>query len=172
VKNKSIFSGRRVFFERVEGKLAGYTWNLVGEYPYNLQLRVTEVDDGRTRTRLYLCKDRFLRQGDEEGAPFTRTLVKEAAFRVEAAVLDHRIPCLGLSLIEEFCVNIDKEALKAMGLPVGRGSLHSRRRWLRKKIRTKFSQSPGRRKAKFREKKHSLWVNSQERSPGSLQARR
>ena len=107
------------FFERVEGKLAGYTWNLVGEYPYNLQLRVTEVDDGRSRTRLYLCKDRFLRQGDEEGAPFTRTLVKEAAFRVEAAVLDHRIPCLGLSLIEEFCVNIDKEALKAMGLPVG-----------------------------------------------------
>jgi len=107
------------FFERVEGKLAGYTWNLVGEYPYNLQLRVTEAGGERFRTRRYLCKDRFLRQGDEEEAPFTPVLVKEPAFRVEAALLDHRIPCLGLSLIEELSVNIDKEALNALGLPVG-----------------------------------------------------
>ena len=107
------------FFDRVEGKLAGYTWNLVGEYPYNLQLKVTEVGEERCRTRLYLCKDRFLRAGDDADAPFTRILVKEPAFRVEASLLDHRIPCLGFSLIEEFSVNIDKEALKAMGLPVG-----------------------------------------------------
>jgi ribonuclease Z len=107
------------FFDRVEGKLAGYTWNLVGEYPYNLQLKVTEVGEERCRTRLYLCKDRFLRADDDVDAPFTRILVKEPAFRVEASLLDHRIPCLGFSLIEEFSVNIDKEALKAMGLPVG-----------------------------------------------------
>jgi ribonuclease Z len=107
------------FFERVEGKLAGYTWNLVGDYPYNLQLRVTEVAEEGCRTRQYLCKDRFLRTGDDENAPFTRVLVKEPAFRVEAALFDHRIPCLGLSLIEEFSVNIDKEALKALGLCAG-----------------------------------------------------
>jgi len=107
------------FFDRVEGKLAGYTWNLVDEYPYSLQLRVTEVDEERCRTRRYLCRDRFHRAGDEEDAPFTRILVKEPAFRIEAALLDHRIPCLGLSLIEEFSVNIDKEALEALGLPVG-----------------------------------------------------
>jgi len=107
------------FFDRVEGRLAGYTWNLVDEYPYNLRLRVTEVDGERYKTRLYLCKDRFLRAGNEEETRFTRILVKEPAFRIEAALLDHRIPCLGLSLIEEFSVNIDKEALKAMGLPVG-----------------------------------------------------
>jgi len=111
--------GPEGFFERVEGKLAGYTWNLVDEYPYNLQLRVTEVDEERCRTRRYLCRDRFHRAGDEEDAPFTRILVKEPAFRIEAALLDHRIPCLGLSLIEEFSVNIDKEALEALGLPVG-----------------------------------------------------
>jgi ribonuclease Z len=111
--------GPKGFFERVEGKLAGYTWNLVGEYPYNLQLKVTEVAEKRCRTRQYLCKDRFLRQGDEEDAPFARILIREPAFRVEAALLDHRIPCLGLSLTEEFSVNIDKEALNALGLPVG-----------------------------------------------------
>jgi ribonuclease Z len=107
------------FFERVEGKLAGYTWNLVDEYPYNLRLRVTEVEEERCRTRQYRCKDRFLQGGVEEVAPFTHILVKEPAFHIEAVLLDHRIPCLGLSLIEEFSVNIDKEALKVLGIPVG-----------------------------------------------------
>jgi ribonuclease Z len=111
--------GPEGFFERVEGKLAGYTWNLVGEYPYNLQLRVTEVDEERCRTRVYLCRDRFLPAGKEEESPFTRLLIKEPAFRIEAALLNHRIPCLGLSLIEDFSVNIDKEALKTLDLPVG-----------------------------------------------------
>jgi ribonuclease Z len=107
------------FFEQVEGKLAGYTWNLVDEYPYNLRLRVTEVGQERCRTRQYRCKDRFLRAGHEEEVPPNRVLVREPAFRIEAALLDHRIPCLGLSLIGELSVNIDKEALKALGLPVG-----------------------------------------------------
>jgi len=111
--------GPEGFLDRVEGKLSGYTWNLVDEYPYNLQLKVTEVGETRCRTRQYLCKERFLGQGNEEDAPVTPILLKEPAFRVEAALLDHRIPCLGLSLIEEFSVNIDKEALQALGLPVG-----------------------------------------------------
>jgi len=34
-------------------------------------------------------------------------------------LLDHRVPCLGLSLVEHFYVNIDKEGLKALRLPVG-----------------------------------------------------
>ena len=107
------------FFDQVEGKLAGYTWNLVDEYPYGLHLRVTEVHEERCRTRQYLCKERFHQAGNEEEAPFTRILLKEPAFHIEAGLFDHRIPCLGLSLIEEFSVNIDKEALKALDLPVG-----------------------------------------------------
>jgi ribonuclease Z len=107
------------FFERVEGKLAGYTWNLVDAYPYNLRLRVTEVGEERCRTREYRCKERFLKAGHEGDAPVNRVLVREPAFRIEAVLLDHRIPCLGLSLIGELSVNIDKEALKDLGLPVG-----------------------------------------------------
>ena len=107
------------FLDRVEGKLAGYTWNLVDEYAYNLHLRVTEVDEEGCRTRQYRCKERFHRAGGDEETPFTRVLLQEPAFRIEAALLDHRIPCMGLSLIEELSVNIDKEALKGLGLPVG-----------------------------------------------------
>lgn len=111
--------GPEGFFDRVEGKLRGYTWNLVDEYVYQLRLRVTEVDEEKCRTRIYLCRDRFERAGIEQEAPFARTLLREPAFRVEAALLDHRVPCLGLSLIEEFSIHIDKEALEGLGLPVG-----------------------------------------------------
>ena len=47
------------FFARVEGKIAGYTWNLVNEYQNTFSLKVTEIHPDRTLTRVYLCKDRF-----------------------------------------------------------------------------------------------------------------
>ncbi len=107
------------FFKRVEGKLSAYTWNLVHEYVYDLSLKVTEVWPGKLRTRTYRCQDRFARQGEAREDPFSGVLVQEPSFRVEGVLLDHRIPCLGLSLTEDFSINIDKEALKGLGLPVG-----------------------------------------------------
>ncbi|MDY6974203.1 MAG: MBL fold metallo-hydrolase [Thermodesulfobacteriota bacterium] len=38
---------------------------------------------------------------------------------MSGVILDHRIPCLGLSLTENFHVNIIKEGLRCLGLPVG-----------------------------------------------------
>jgi ribonuclease Z len=107
------------FFDRVEGKLAGYTWNLVDEYLNDLKLVVSEVRPGVVLTKTYGCRARFQPVSDEEKSPFTGVLLEEPAFHVEAALLDHRVPCLGLSLVEHFYVNINKEGLKALGLPVG-----------------------------------------------------
>jgi ribonuclease Z len=107
------------FFDRVEGKLAGYTWNLVDEYLNDLKLTVSEVRPEGLLTKVYRCRERFQPIGGGEKEPFTGTLLEEPAFHVEAALLDHRIPCLGLSLVEHFYVNIDKEGLKALELPVG-----------------------------------------------------
>jgi len=107
------------FLAQVEGKLAGYTWNLVGDTDYGLRLRVTEVHSNRTLTRLYVCQDRFRRTSDEWEEPFSGVLWQEPAFRVEAALLDHQIPCLGFSLRENFYVNISNEALKDLGLAAG-----------------------------------------------------
>lgn len=111
--------GPEDFFTRVEGKLAGYTWNLVDEYQNNFTIKVTEVHSDRTLTRIYECKERFRPAGHVEQEAFTGILYMEPSFHVEAALLDHRIPCLGLSLIENFYVNIIKEGLKKLGLPVG-----------------------------------------------------
>ncbi len=117
-KELHIF-GPSGFFTHVEGKLAAYTWNLVDEYETNLMLRVTEVHPEKTLTRIYVCKDRFEPQSEQIREPFSGILWKEPSFHVEAAILDHRIPCLGLSLVENFYVNIIKEGLKELGLSVG-----------------------------------------------------
>jgi ribonuclease Z len=111
--------GPEGFFRQVEGKLAGYTWNLVHEYQTDFTLKVTEVHPDRALTRTYVCKDRFRSLANQLEEAFIGILLREPSFLIEAAWLDHRIPCLGLSLKENFHVNINKQGLKELGLPVG-----------------------------------------------------
>lgn len=111
--------GPEGFFGHVEGKLAGYTWNLVHEYQTDLTLKVTEIHPDRTLTRTYICKDRFSSRENQVEEIFTGTLLREPSFLVEAEWLDHRIPCLGLSITEDFYININKRELEELGLPVG-----------------------------------------------------
>jgi ribonuclease Z len=113
------FCGPPDFFARVEGKLAGYTWNLVDEYTDEFRLQVSEVHPDRVFTKTYLCRDRFRPEELSPSGPFRGTLLEEPSFAVRAVLLDHRTPCLGLSLTENFYVNVIKEGLKDLGLPVG-----------------------------------------------------
>lgn len=106
------------FFNQVEGKLSGYTWNLVQDYCYNLVLKVTEVRPDETCTRHYLCNKAF-RWGEEKEEPFNGLLLKEPGFHVRSVLLDHKTPCLGFRLVEEFHVNVIKEGLADLGIPVG-----------------------------------------------------
>jgi ribonuclease Z len=106
-------------FRNVEGKLGGYTWNLVKEYENDFTLKVNEVHPGRVLTKVYACKNRFQDQEVVLSRPFSGTLLEEQSFSVQGILLDHRIPCLGLSLTENFSVNIIKEGLKDLGLPAG-----------------------------------------------------
>jgi ribonuclease Z len=107
------------FFNRVEGKLEGYTWNLVEEYQYQLSLIVTELHLNKKLTKRYTCQDRFLPDKEVKESLFTEVLLREPSFFVKAAFLDHRTPCLGFSLVESFSININKERLSEEGLPVG-----------------------------------------------------
>lgn len=107
------------FLDRVEHKLAAYTWNLVESYENELMFRVTEVGpEGGIRA------DFSSRTGFRRGpvAPVSfpdGVLVDEETFLVRAAVLDHRIPCLGFALEEKFHVNVWKTGLESLGLPTG-----------------------------------------------------
>jgi ribonuclease Z len=122
-----IFLGRRKdlhlfgppdFLKRVEGKLSGYTWNLVEEYEEDLLLHASEVWEDRVLTKTYSCRRGF-RPIQTESRAFSGRLLEEPSFSIHAVLLDHRIPCLGYSLTENFYVNVKKEGLKELGLPVG-----------------------------------------------------
>jgi ribonuclease Z len=107
------------FFRNMEGKFSAYTWNLVHEYATDFQVVVHEVHRDRILTRTYSCRERFQPTSETTSETFFGTLLEEPSFRVEGVLLDHRTPCLGLAFAEKFYVNIVKEELAGMGLPVG-----------------------------------------------------
>jgi ribonuclease Z len=107
------------FFARVDGRLSGYTWNLVNEYENEFTLWTNEVHEQRILTRRHRCRTGFAPESRVSERRFEGHLLEEAPFSVQGVLLDHRIPCLGLSLKEKAYVNIMKEGLKAMDLPVG-----------------------------------------------------
>ncbi|MCD4716248.1 MAG: ribonuclease Z [Desulfobacterales bacterium] len=107
------------FFKHVEGKLAGYTWNLANKFTNNFLIEVNEVHPDRILTNTYVCQDRFVPKNAPLSRPFSGTLLEEPSFSVHGVLLDHRVPCLGLALTENFYVNIIKQELADMGLPVG-----------------------------------------------------
>ncbi len=116
-KNLHIF-GPPDFFNRLEGKLNAYTWNLVNEYENDFRIIATELHPSFTFKKEYVCRHGF-RAKQIEKHPFSGILFKDASFHIEGVLLDHRTPCLGLSLIERFHVNIIKQGLLNLGLPMG-----------------------------------------------------
>ena len=49
----------------------------------------------------------------------TEALYSEPTFQVTTAVLEHRTPCLGFAIEEAAHVNVWKNRLSELGLPVG-----------------------------------------------------
>jgi ribonuclease Z len=117
-KTLALF-GPAGFIKNVEGKLAGYAWNLVGNYNYPLNLEITEVNSQSTVSRRYRCRDKFIPANESVEQPFNGILYEEPGLTVTAAILDHGIPCLGLAIKEHFHVNILTDGLNKLGLDPG-----------------------------------------------------
>jgi len=100
----------------VEGKLKGYMWNLIKEYP--LRIEVFSVDGNSVTSSGFYAENRFQRI-DMGTSRFDGTLVKEQLFTIKAQQLNHQVSCLAYSLEEEFHININKASLNDIGLPVG-----------------------------------------------------
>jgi ribonuclease Z len=107
----------------VDGKLRGYTWNLVDGYP--LTIEALEFHQREIRQALFRATDGFLRTDLPTIAvrqdPITElfTVLEDSMFTVKAAALDHRIPSFAYSLEEQFHINVNKQKLREAGLPVG-----------------------------------------------------
>ncbi len=108
--------GPRGIIANVQGKLAGYTWNLIQDYP--LVLTVHEIQGAERKSVRFAAANSFAPEVTGEGS-FGGLLVDEAAFTVRAAILDHRIPCLAFSLEEKSRLNIRPDALDSMDLESG-----------------------------------------------------
>jgi ribonuclease Z len=120
----------------VAAKLGAYSWNLVDRFKNDLSLRVTEVlSETSGRSAVFRLRNRFRREEAQACAFRAAGLVLQTdAFCVEAAVLDHKLPCLGFALCEKSHVNIWRNRVEALGLPIGP--------WLRDLKRAVWDDAP------------------------------
>lgn len=108
------------FAERVEHKLAAYTWNLVANYDSDLVVRATELHpEGVTVAAELRSRTGFRREPLDSPPLPPGVILDEETFQVRAAFLDHQIPCLAFALEEKFHVNVWKSGLEELGLPTG-----------------------------------------------------
>ena len=109
--------------DNVQGKLRGYTWNLVDGYP--LTINVREFLQREIRDALFQASNGF--QLTEQAVhPLVLqsqsqlfTVLEDPLFTVSAVALNHRISSFAYSLKEQFHINVNKQKLHAAGLPVG-----------------------------------------------------
>jgi ribonuclease Z len=108
--------GPEGFIDCVAGKLNSYTWNLIQDYP--LSIEAAEVSSNKVKKAVFRAENSFKREnaGCEQ---FSGTILYDKAVTVNAAILDHQIPCLAFSLEEDYHINIDKSKLNKLNLPVG-----------------------------------------------------
>jgi ribonuclease Z len=105
---------------QVEHKLAAYTWNLVESYPGDFAVETWEVDPmWNARGARFRCHRRFEREPLPGRELREGLLLDEPAFRVRAAFLEHRTACLGFAVEEKAHINVWKNRLAELGLPVG-----------------------------------------------------
>jgi len=112
--------GPNGFIEHVYHKLAAYRWNLVDRFTFDLIFVVTEIDPTLlTRAALLRLKSGFAVEPVDSGQLVEGVLYAEPTFRVTTAVLEHRTPCLAFAIEETAHVNVWKNRLAELGLPVG-----------------------------------------------------
>jgi ribonuclease Z len=108
------------FIDRVEHKLAAYTWNLVANYESDLVVRATEASpDGTLESAELRSRTGFRRMPTASPTLPPGFLLDEEAFQIRFTFLDHQIPCLAFALEEKFHVNVWKSGLEELGLPTG-----------------------------------------------------
>ena len=95
----------------VQGKLAGYTWNLTDEYVFRID--VTEIADGILTHWRFAARDRFERRASGTTVRCGPAVFEDPHFRVEAAPLDHKIVSMAYAVIERTHLNVRPGTLEA-----------------------------------------------------------
>jgi ribonuclease Z len=106
--------------DHVAAKLGGYAWNLLDERSPDFVITVSEFATARiVRACTFRARAKFRCEETQPPDLPPGLLLSEEKLRIEATELDHGIPCLAFALQETLRVNVSKDGLKALGLPVG-----------------------------------------------------
>jgi ribonuclease Z len=112
--------GPAEFADRVEHKLRAYTLNLLDEDSIDFVIVAFEFSGaGFDRVCEFRAREAFRRREIPTVRLSPGLLLDEEEFRVEGAVLDHGIPCLAFAFEEKLRVNVWRDGLRRLGLPVG-----------------------------------------------------
>jgi len=101
----------------VQGKLAGYVWNLTDEYAFAVD--VVEIGEAHLQRWRFAAAHRFARE-DMGRQAYRGPIFEDDVLLVRAAPLDHRITSMAYAVQEHSHLNVRREALEAMGHRAGR----------------------------------------------------
>jgi ribonuclease Z len=108
------------FADRVEHKLKAYTLNLLDAESVDFVIFAAEFSGaGFDRVCEFRAREAFRRSEMPAVRLSPGLLLDEEEFRVEGSVLNHGIPCLAFAFEEKLRVNVWREGLRRLGLPVG-----------------------------------------------------
>ena len=108
------------FIQRVYHKLQGYLWNLVDRSLCDLVFLVTEINSPcEMRSARLRLKSAFACEDIGHGLAENGVVFRGPAYHVATAMLEHRTPCLAYAIEEGQHVNIWKNRLDALNVPVG-----------------------------------------------------
>ena len=112
--------GPEGFIEQVHHKLRAYRWNLARSYRCDLVIVAREVDTSLAcRTARFRLQNMFAEERMGEGPIADLLLHSEPSFQVKTAILDHKTPCLAFAIEEAEHVNVWKNRLAELRLPIG-----------------------------------------------------
>jgi ribonuclease Z len=108
--------GPEGILKAVQNSLGGFTWNLVRDYPFRME--VCEI-----RADVHLRAGFYATEGfsriDHAPSPASEKVISTGGITLSACIFDHGIPVLGFSLAEDSHINIDGAALERKGLVPG-----------------------------------------------------
>ncbi|MFN3739148.1 MAG: ribonuclease Z [Thermodesulfovibrionales bacterium] len=106
--------------DAIDGKLRGYTWNLIRSYP--LKIEVFEISGGTMYGLIRHCSfhaENGLKPVDRGYNEFNGYVLKEPFFSIKALSISHGIPVLAYRIDEEIHINIDKAKLTDRNIETG-----------------------------------------------------
>jgi len=103
----------------VQGKLQGYSWNLVENYEESLIIKVVEVQPAKIISARFSCFHKFVLEDEKTQNRRDNVLLEESSFRVTSVFVNHQMPVLAFSFQERFHINIKKNELSQRKWPSG-----------------------------------------------------